>query len=80
MSDATRVSAPIWLMALAAFTVGCGMRVLGPLMPMMARDFGGSLAAVAPLPWMLGAMTATGLLAWHDRAEVLKPVRPAACC
>ena len=49
MSDATRVSPPIWLMALAAFTVGCGMRVLDPLLPMMARDFGVSLAAVAPL-------------------------------
>jgi predicted MFS family arabinose efflux permease len=49
LSDASRVSPPIWLMALAAFTVGCGMRVLDPLLPMMARDFGVSLAAVAPL-------------------------------
>lgn len=36
-------------MALAAFTIGCGMRVLDPLLPMMARDFGVSLGAVAPL-------------------------------
>ena len=49
LSDATRVSPPIWLMARAAFTVGCGMRVLDPLLLMMARDFGVSLAAVAPL-------------------------------
>jgi predicted MFS family arabinose efflux permease len=44
-----RLSPPIWLMALAAFTIGCGMRVLDPLLPMMAREFGVSLAAVAPL-------------------------------
>ncbi len=36
-------------MALAAFCIGCGMRVLDPLLPMMAREFGVSLAAVAPL-------------------------------
>jgi membrane AbrB-like protein len=31
-----------------------------------------------PLPWMLGAMAATGALAWHERAVVAMPVRPAA--
>jgi hypothetical protein len=31
-----------------------------------------------PLPWMLGAMAATGALAWHERAAVAPPVRPAA--
>jgi predicted MFS family arabinose efflux permease len=36
-------------MALAAFTVGCGMRVTDPLLPMMAREFGVGLGAVAPL-------------------------------
>jgi membrane AbrB-like protein len=30
-----------------------------------------------PLPWMLGAMAATGILAWHDRAAVAPPTRPA---
>lgn len=44
-----RLTPPIWLMALAAFCIGCGMRVLDPLLPMMAREFGVSLAAVAPL-------------------------------
>jgi membrane AbrB-like protein len=29
-----------------------------------------------PLAWMLGAMAATGLLAWHERAAVPKPARP----
>lgn len=48
LSDA-KLSPPIWLMALAAFCIGCGMRVLDPLLPMMAREFGVSLAAVAPL-------------------------------
>ncbi len=31
-----------------------------------------------PLPWMLGAMAATGALAWNERAHVLKPTRPTA--
>ncbi len=39
---------------------------------------GGVLFALVhiPLAWMLGAMAATGVLAWHDRAFVPKPVRP----
>ncbi len=40
---------PIWLLACAAFTIGCGMRLLDPLLPMLARDFGVGLGAVAPL-------------------------------
>jgi len=36
-------------MATAAFTVGCGMRMLDPLLPMMARDLGVGLASVAKL-------------------------------
>lgn len=36
-------------MALAAFGVGCGMRMLDPLLPMMAAEFGVGLGAVAPL-------------------------------
>lgn len=40
---------PVWLMATAAFTVGCGMRMIEPLLPMMARDFGTGLGGVAPL-------------------------------
>ena len=47
--DLPRLSPPIWLMAMAAFTIGCGMRVLDPLLPMMARDFGVGIGAVAPL-------------------------------
>jgi predicted MFS family arabinose efflux permease len=40
---------PIWLLALAGFAVGAGMRILDPLLPMMAREFGVGLGAVAPL-------------------------------
>ena len=36
-------------MAVAAFTIGCGMRVIDPLMPMMAREFGVGIGAIAPL-------------------------------
>lgn len=36
-------------MAAGAFTVGCGMRIVDPLMPMMARDFGVGLDSIAPL-------------------------------
>jgi len=40
---------PVWLLALCAFTIGCGMRLLDPLLPMLARDFAVGLGAVAPL-------------------------------
>ncbi|MGG5809800.1 MFS transporter [Falsiroseomonas sp. CW058] len=40
---------PIWLLACAAFTVGCGMRLLDPLLPMLAREFAVGLGEVAPL-------------------------------
>ena len=55
-------------------------RLRALLITLLAATLGGALFKWlgVPLPWMLGAMTATGLLAWHDRAEVLKPVRPAA--
>jgi predicted MFS family arabinose efflux permease len=43
------LAAPIWLLAMAAFTVGCGMRVLDPLLPMIAAEFRVGLGAVAPL-------------------------------
>jgi len=48
-SAATIINPPIWLMALAAFTIGCGMRMLDPLLPMLAREFGVGLGGVAPL-------------------------------
>jgi hypothetical protein len=45
-----------------------------------AAGLGGALfwALHVPLPWMLGAMAATGVLAWHERAAVAKPTRPSA--
>ncbi len=43
------LSPPLWLMALAAFTVGCGMRMLDPLLPMVAREFGVGLGQAAAL-------------------------------
>ncbi|MGK7866309.1 AbrB family transcriptional regulator [Falsiroseomonas sp. E2-1-a20] len=41
---------------------------------------GGALAWLLhiPLPWMLGAMAATGVLAWQERAAVAPAVRPVA--
>jgi membrane AbrB-like protein len=41
---------------------------------------GGAMAWLLhiPLAWMLGAMAATGTLAWFDRAAVAGPTRPAA--
>jgi predicted MFS family arabinose efflux permease len=40
---------PIWLLACVAFCVGAGMRLLDPLLPMLAREFDTGLGAVAPL-------------------------------
>jgi membrane AbrB-like protein len=50
------------------------------LVTILASTAGGGLFWVLgiPLPWMLGAMAATGALAWNERAHVLKPTRPTA--
>lgn len=50
------------------------------LFTLLAAAAGGVLFKLLgiPLPWMLGAMAATGALAWHERARVWAPVRPAA--
>ena len=40
---------PIWLLALAAFSIGCGMRMLDPLLPMLAAAFGVGLGDAATL-------------------------------
>jgi uncharacterized protein len=54
---------------------------LGPLaylLTALAAAGGGALFSLLhiPLAWMLGAMAATGVLAWHDRAAVAPPMRP----
>ncbi|WP_158287593.1 AbrB family transcriptional regulator [Falsiroseomonas bella] len=45
-----------------------------------AAVLGGTLFSLlhVPLAWMLGAMAATGALAWTERAAVAKPTRPIA--
>ena len=45
----TPLSPPLWLMALGAFGVGAGMRVLDPILPMLAAEFGVGLDSVAVL-------------------------------
>jgi membrane AbrB-like protein len=63
-----------------AFALPDPIAVRAVLVTLVAATLGGALFKWLgiPLPWMLGAMTATGLLAWHERAHVLKPMRPAA--
>lgn len=50
------------------------------LVTLLAATAGGALFSWlgVPLAWMLGAMAATGVLAWNGRAHVVKPMRPAA--
>ena len=50
------------------------------LLTAAAAASGGAIAWLLhiPLPWMLGSMAATGVLAWHDRATVAAPTRPVA--
>ena len=40
---------PIALFALAGFTTGSGMRMLDPLLPMLAADLGFTVAATTPV-------------------------------
>ncbi len=51
---------------------------LAYLLTALAAAGGGALFSLLhiPLAWMLGAMAATGALAWHDRAAVAPPMRP----
>ncbi len=53
-------SPPIALFALAGFATGSGMRLLDPLLPLLARDFGVSVAAVSGL--VAGFVLAYGLV------------------
>lgn len=49
---AARLTAPavsIWLVALAGFASGSGMRIMDPLMPLIAADFGVSVSTVGVL-------------------------------
>jgi membrane AbrB-like protein len=50
------------------------------LLTLLVATAGGALFHLlgVPLAWMLGAMAATGALAWHERAAVWAPTRPAA--
>ncbi len=50
------------------------------LLTLLVATAGGALFNLigVPLAWMLGAMAATGALAWHERAAVWAPTRPAA--
>ncbi|WP_372616754.1 MFS transporter [Falsiroseomonas sp.] len=72
------VSPPIWLMAMAAFTVGCGMRILDPLLPMLAGEFGVGLGAVAPLIGGFALAYGLGQLAAGPLGDALGKMRVAA--
>ena len=60
---APEVNPPIWVMATASFSIGCGMRMLDPLLPMLAGEFGTGLGGVAPLIGGFALAYGTGQLA-----------------
>jgi predicted MFS family arabinose efflux permease len=65
-------------MAMAAFTVGCGMRILDPLLPMLAGEFGVGLGAVAPLIGGFALAYGLGQLAAGPVGDALGKMRVAA--
>lgn len=71
-------SPPLWLLSTAAFAVGCGMRMLDPLLPMLARDFGVGLGAVAPLVGGFALAYGLGQLAIGPLGDRLGKMRVAA--
>jgi predicted MFS family arabinose efflux permease len=78
VSDATKISPPVWLMALAAFTVGCSMRLLDPLLPMVGEDLGVSLGKAAQLIGGFAIGYALGQLAAGPIGDALGKMRVAA--
>jgi predicted MFS family arabinose efflux permease len=73
-----KVTPPVWLMAMAAFTVGCGMRVLDPLLPMVARDLGVGLGTAAQLIAGFAIGYALGQLAGGPIGDRIGKLRVAA--
>lgn len=73
-----RVTPPVWLMAMAAFTVGCGMRMLDPLLPMVSRDLGVGLGTAAQLIGGFAIGYALGQLAAGPIGDALGKLRVAA--
>jgi predicted MFS family arabinose efflux permease len=71
------MTVPIWLMALAGFAVGAGMRLLDPLLPMLAREFGVGLGAVAPLIGGFALAYGLGQLAAGPLGDALGKLRVA---
>jgi predicted MFS family arabinose efflux permease len=65
-------------MAMAAFTVGCGMRILDPLLPMLAGEFGVGLGAVAPLIGGFALAYGLGQIAAGPLGDALGKMRVAA--
>ena len=65
-------------MAMAAFTVGCGLRILDPLLPMLAGEFGVGLGAVAPLIAGFAMAYGLGQLAAGPVGDSLGKMRVAA--
>jgi MFS family permease len=65
-------------MAAGAFTIGCGMRIIDPLMPMMAREFGVGLDSVAPLIGGFALAYGLGQLGSGPLGDALGKLRVAA--
>jgi len=78
VSESGKVSPPVWLMAMAAFTVGCGMRMLDPLLPMVSRDLGVGLGSAAQLIGGFAIGYALGQLAAGPIGDALGKLRVAA--
>jgi predicted MFS family arabinose efflux permease len=65
-------------MAAGAFTIGCGMRIIDPLMPMMAREFGVGLDSIAPLIGGFALAYGLGQLGAGPLGDALGKLRVAA--
>ncbi|WP_424814240.1 MFS transporter [Roseococcus sp. YIM B11640] len=81
MSEAQPPARPvgIWLLALASFASAAGMRIMDPLMPLVAADFGVTVSSIAVIVAAFMLFYGSGQVATGPLGDRLGKLRVAGC-